>query len=203
MTTKIDTVYLDMDGVVADFSLGVAKLFFAGDAAKKMAYTTDAYGLDTFPPAWTSVYGVRHDDDVWKLVEQAGGPRWWLNLGYLSGRFPDAPYPADFVVATRHCGIPNINILSALPRKFAHSACLGKSAWLDEHMPPTVPRCFVNRSDKCRFAAASTLLIDDHHLTVREFVDNGGSAIRFRPCSMDDLMGYIRRVLDGERLVVI
>lgn len=171
------TVFLDMDGVIADFAGGAFK----------------AHGRPN-PYEEAENRGEFHFDKIWRVSDEefwapinARGAGFWANL--------EKTKEADQIVAalTEWVGIDNICILSA---PSADPRCIpGKLEFLAREFPQIKHTMF--GSAKHLLAGPDKWLVDDKDLNVNGFRNNGGSAILVpRPwnslhCSNIDVMMHL------------
>lgn len=148
--------YLDMDGVLADFTAGAIalhnlpvthkdvdtwdfhhRLGFVGDDEKKF---WDAMGYDF----WANLPKTQEHDWVIEIVEKIFGER--------------------VVLATSPTKTPG---------------CIeGKMDWIRKHLPQYARR-FVVGPSKHLMAGYGKLLIDDYQINAQRFLEHGGSSILF------------------------
>jgi 5'(3')-deoxyribonucleotidase len=153
--TKL-TCYLDLDGVLADFTAGAIslhklpvthkdvdcwdfhhKLGFQGDNEKKF---WEPMGFDF----WANLPKTREHDAVLSIVEEVFGDK--------------------VVIATSPASTPG---------------CVeGKIAWINKHLP-AYSRRFVVGASKHLMASYGKILIDDYEVNTKRFFEHGGTAILF------------------------
>lgn len=150
------TCYLDLDGVLADFTAGAIalhklpithkdvnawdfhhKLGFVGDDEKKF---WEPMGYDF----WANLPKTEEHDEVLKIVEEAFGER--------------------VVIATSPAATPGCTE--------------GKIAWIKKHLPKYNHR-FVVGASKHLMAGYGKVLIDDYEVNAQRFLEHGGSTILF------------------------
>lgn len=139
-------IYLDMDGVIADFVGGSLKL----------------HGK-TIPPKeiqWNFMNQVGFngggDPAFWKPLES---PDFWANLDVL----PDGE--ALFRYLVKAVGVEHIGILSS---GLCPGSCDGKRTWLRRHFP-ALEKSALFGTVKHMAAAPCKILIDDHEANVDGF----------------------------------
>ncbi len=163
------TVYLDMDGVVADFD--------------RMAI--DTLGLDYTPPS-----GHKFSDPEWEKMRQ--DPHLYLNLKVISGAKP-------FVHGvTALCGEMGYRVLflTAVPSgNDMPWAFYDKIRWADKHFPG-IPVWFGPYSrDKHVRAGSDQILIDDRLSNIVDWRRAGGPAVHFQgnfATALGELKSYMR-----------
>lgn len=142
----IDTIYLDMDGVLADFVGGACELF-----------NFDTTKIDNWDMPKTM--GIS-DKEFWSVINQKE-VGFWAELE----RYPWA----NDLVAMCHEYTDNVIVLSdSSGSKFTYE---GKRAWM-EYYYPDIPLYLVE--EKWRLAKSSCLLIDDKPSTLHSWHAEGG-----------------------------
>lgn len=168
------TVFVDMDGVIADFHKAFVNKFRADidPTLKKIG---------------------------WKGVETEY-PTLFADLP----RMPDASILMSGLLKLQNEGRINIHILTALPDKFLNSNWYAqKLEWIDRYYShiPVSNIHIVERSQKQNFVTASKLegvapvLIDDYKKNINEWQAAGGFGIVHTSAtsSLNHLMAYLRR----------
>lgn len=157
-------VFLDMDGVVADFAAGVANLF--------------GLPLDEVEAAGDRTYKVLglSKAGFYERLE-AAGPEWWAGL-------PVYPWANRLAAA---CGAVGEVYIATSPQSGCVSAGTGKLAWIKAFLPDAFAgRRFFIGTDKHLLAAPGRVLIDDDPKKCDAFRAAGGRAVLFpRPWNMD------------------
>lgn len=151
----IETVYLDMDGVLADFHKGVHNVF------DRLYNYLSAYRYDFWedweePISRNEVNSICNKD-FWKNLE-------WMHDGHDILR-----------EVTKYFKIKQIYLLTA-PMPNVESAT-GKWMWVQNHLFEYYKQTIITQAPKYLFAKPGTLLIDDKDSNVEEFVAAGGDAI--------------------------
>ena len=156
-------IFVDMDGVLADFMGRAAKLF--GTTVEDM----------TVPGVYNAVEGLGlSDDDMWKKIE-TDAPNIYDEL---------EPYPwMDLLMRTLEglVGQENVGILSSPASESAEQAarCVaGKVRWIWKHLPCYYKRYFLG-SAKQMLAKPDVILIDDSDKKINRWVRAGGRGILF------------------------
>lgn len=192
----INTILLDMDGVVADFNLQMAltlcpHLSWEEQVAKARICDVHAPGHD-----WLTVYS-KTDAQAWQAVDDADPLVFWSNLHPTSHRFPGTPTPAMlFQWALKHA--PSVFFLTAFPRSSTGEVCAGKLEWLRTHIDPDFMNVMLcPRRGKKLLAADDALLIDDNLENCQEFVTGGGKVIHYHPHRLDELDDAIQQSKSG------
>lgn len=149
---RITEIFLDMDGVIADFESHYTEKF--GISASEMRKSRDRkeYGA-----SWEAF--VR-DREFQNLPWFPGGKEL---IGYLNG-----------------LPIPTTILSSSGGEKFHEEVTLQKYYWLDDRNIQYMRNIVAGRSKKKLFAHSHALLIDDTHDVVEAFREGGGHAILHR-----------------------
>lgn len=160
----IEHVLIDMDGVLCDF---VEAAFRAhGGIYDESTYPKGEYLV-------ANVLGISMPQ-FWKNIDELGED-FWVTLN---------PYPwMDELIATveDEVGVGNWSIAS-FPSDASFSAS-GKVRWIQDKFGRDFRRYMLGE-EKFRMAKPGVVLIDDHPVNCRAFVDAGGEAIEFpQPCN--------------------
>ncbi len=171
----ISRVYIDMDQVVADFNLGIARHVLSDDEAIDAAPRLDA------GESWEEVLG-KSNNEVWRSIDLNPRP-WWDDLYEIADRFPDAPltlrlYDALCTIATR------VTFLTAIPSITTEDSAAGKIGWLRKRLGRNFKDIHLcAKVDKADLAAPGRVLIDDNMENCTAFVEAGGGAVRYWPAT--------------------
>lgn len=152
---KIDTVFLDVDGVLADFDGGVSRWYeLDRDFTSKRSYNYD-YQKD---------FGMT-DEDFWNGLTED----FWSGLA----KFPWADELVEWLE-----GRFEVVLLTSPPRSgFGPS---GKQLWIRENYPKILQeRRYLIGPAKKYCARPSALLIDDHEGNTKPFKQRGGNTVLF------------------------
>lgn len=180
-------VFVDMDGVLADFNGRIASL--AGSTVEEMV----------IPGNYSSVAGIgMSGNDMWKLVDN-DKDNFFAAL---------QPYPwTDLFMRTLEdrVGEENVAILSSPAQGAAQAAnCVaGKVYWIYKYLPRYSKRYFLG-SAKEMLAHPGAVLIDDADKKIRRFIQGGGHGILFPQrwnshhmlAAEDKRLGYVNSKLD-------
>lgn len=158
-------LYLDMDGVLADFIQGVCdKLHFTNPWTENPNLPTenieDALGYKSMR------------DIYWNI--SAGDPElshdFWANLPVMEGA-------AKLVSDAEKIFGDDIFVLSC-PAKGQFGCCPGKVSWIEKHFPQFADRYAFTRC-KWAFAHRKGILIDDFCYQIARFNESGGIGIHY------------------------
>jgi hypothetical protein len=162
---RIEAVYLDMDGVLADFVTG-SILALGRDPAEVLPKVT--------PGDYDGIYSAlgMAENEFWEKIDalaggHAPGAGLWGDL---------APYPwRDAVLAACRKVAPTWILTS--PSRSPGSS-FGKVSWLQAWLGPKF-RDYILTPRKWHVARPGTLLIDDSDRNVKKWRKHGGMAILF------------------------
>lgn len=150
-------VFLDLDGVLADFAAGVARLFGVDkDLVVKFGDRShEAVGLS--------------QSEFWRRL-YADGQKWWVDL-------PPYPWAARLVEA---CDAAGEAWIATSPPKDCTTVGGGKLEWLKRFVPEVYKnrRYFIG-SRKHILAAPGRVLVDDNLSKCEDFRRAGGQAVLF------------------------
>ena len=147
-------VYLDLDGVLADFVGGVCQAFNIPRETLLETWTPGQY--DLCPPLKVSA------NHFWDVISRRG-EEFWANLGVM----PDA---YELVALAEQRG--EVVFMTSPPLN--PSAVVGKIRWIEKHFP-TFRRRFAVTPCKAAFAHPYAVLVDDWDEAVTKFRKAGGS----------------------------
>lgn len=158
---RIETIYLDIDEVLVDWTGGVMRLLGI-DRAEALA-KWDA--LDPRPWDFFDALGL-DAEEAWRRIDEAG-PEFWRDLEWL-------PWGQE-VYELCCASAPTVLVTSPSP----HVSCVaGKLAWLHKHFGPCA-KSWAMTPSKFFFAHPGALLIDDSPHNCASFVEAGGRALLF------------------------
>ena len=151
-------LYLDMDGVIADFVGGTCLLHGHDNPYSREEFLAD-YDL-------CKALGMRLEDFYVGM-----GENFWTNL-------PKTEWADEIVKFVRE--IFPLDHIIVLTKPTSNPGCIeGKKAWLQKHYPDFAERVvFANEKYFCAHEGA--LLIDDYDKNVDLFKKHGGKAILFK-----------------------
>lgn len=143
-------IFVDMDGVLADFIVGIKKIIPDYDDAQ---YDKDA----------------KYRNMMWKAVKKDGdgGGKLWLNLPMMSDTKKLWAYVKPYT--------PEILTATGDPRFGAGEQ---KREWVVKHLGKDIVVHVVRKSeDKKQFAKENHILIDDREKSINPWIANGGIGI--------------------------
>lgn len=158
-------IFLDVDGVLADWVGGVCNLFDLDQADLEAQWKADEWGIDSV----LGNLGVT-DVEMWAAIDKAGAD-FWASL---------EPLPwAHSLYELCNTYAPTTILTS--PSQHPSSAA-GKMAWLEDNLGPnfeTPFRDFLIGSVKHTVARPGVMLIDDRPSTIEAFRNAGGEGLLF------------------------
>ena len=163
MNSKKDArIWLDMDGVLADF-IGGTLIMHGREFSDRQKITTYDYYED---------WGLTKDE-FWEKIRGRG---FWYNLGVL-------PWAKPLVELVRERD-PNFMVCT-IPSK--DTECIqAKLDWLQDNLGVGMNHVAV-MPRKWQLAAPGRLLIDDNPVYTKKWIDRGGDAILFNGlCKYND-----------------
>ena len=166
MNVRIDTVMLDMDGVLVDFHKGVYDAF-------EMPYVYDSR-LQTwnFWENWPNK--VTRGD-----IDAKCDALFWSGLDWMHDGKDILKLVLD------KFDVSQVYLLTN-PIVGGHGSCSGKLEWIDQHMRQFYHRTILTVATKSLLAKPNVLLIDDNDLNIDEFAAAGGQVIQVpRPWNRD------------------
>ena len=165
------TIYLDMDGVIADFFGGVEK-FYGVDHWKSIQHRDGIF------------VELRNTDFFYQLDTFYNGPRNLSGLLVNHVKKIAKKYKVEW------------GICSSPLRNDEYNSAYWKRRWLEDYgfMPPLLENCiFTSNKHKHAYNPLTrkpNILIDDKPENIKKWNDAGGIAIRFQ-CNEDDLEEYL------------
>lgn len=151
-------IFLDLDGVLANFVRGAAPLFGREHDELVAGWPAGEYDM-------TKVLGITEDEFFFEI--HAAGADFWADL-------PPYPYAMDLVHFCRDLAPTYI-----LTRPTACGSSLaGKLRWMQRHFGPDfIDYAITWKKELC--AGPEAVLVDDHAVNCTKFADGGGTAIVF------------------------
>lgn len=149
MKGKVKRIFVDMDGVLADFLKGVESPEYIGHPL-----TNDAKGH------------TEYDDRKEELTNK----RLFANLPPMSDMY-------DLLAYIRHCETP-WEILTAAGAVNRELVVYDKNEWIKRYVDPTIPvTCTFTGTQKAAYAFEGNVLIDDREKNINAWEDAGGIGI--------------------------
>jgi len=163
------TVFVDMDGVIANFH-GYFKQLFGWDLAK---------GDDN------------NDQKMWDQINSYGKSKFFEELPWIPGSKAMWSFIVDNFV--------NVKILSALGKydhEDGGQTRKGKITWLAHHLPKLKPEdiiLVVNKHKKRHYCKPGDIIIDDTPIVIEEWNAKGGKGIFFTNATdvIEELKKYV------------
>lgn len=170
MITNEYTIYVDMDGVLTNWSKGFEEI--SGGIPEK---------------EYRKLYSKNKS---FNLVAQQG-PDWWENLEWM----PDGKRLWEFITSK----FINVFILSSTGsegRDFATNAKIGKHKWLKTNLTGIPDSHIILTSsgkEKAKYAGNKNILIDDKVENIYYYINNGGIGICHKSTddTINELIQYI------------
>jgi len=151
-------VWLDVDGVLADFCGRMAELH--GVSLEELYASPESKGVKM-----DDLMGVT-PEEFWA---PARGVDFWVGLD----KTPEADEMMDLVVS--RFGMENVNFLTTSSRD--HDSLKGKGIWLEKNYPEMSRRFLAGGAKKYHVAYPGAILFDDMESNVDEFSEKGGTGI--------------------------
>ena len=164
-------VYIDLDGILADFTTGAIKV-----CELPMTYADW--------DVWEGYSKHVHKAVFWGRIK-ATGPEFWAELELT---------PEAHVIVGKALELdPQAHILTS---GGCPGAATGKTLWIEEHFPEFRNRTILS-DQKQRFAAPDTLLVDDYEKNIVDFEDAGGRVLMLkRPWNSGSPLGVVLAAMD-------
>ena len=159
MTLQIESIGIDIDGVLADFATAAALLHRREDILAPGAWPRNVYQMEDALGITTA--------EFWSPIEEQG-TAFWAEL---------KPYPwmPQLVAAARRI-VDDVYLISK-PSHHPYSTS-GKHRWIRKYFGEHCEN-YLLTPQKFRAAGPGRLLIDDSQLNVSQWQARGGSAILF------------------------
>ena len=159
----INTVFLDMDGVLVNFLGGLHK-------SLNVPYSYENYPYEK--GKWNMLTDIKGFDDIPATFEQCNDcctTSFWRHLRWM----PDG---YDILTAVEYKFTPAQIYLLTTPMPNIESPT-GKWLWVKNHMSMYYKRTIITQAPKHLLARPDTLLIDDKDENVDGFREAGGKAL--------------------------
>ena len=151
---KVEKIYFDMDGVLADFNLGVKEICDMEALDQNLKHRSEEY-----------------DDEMWRRVKLAGHFYDYLEL------LPGAKELFDYVYGKYG---DKCEILSGIPkpRRGIETASEDKISWVRRLLSKDIKVNIVFREEKPQYCyGKGCILIDDYKKNIREWEEMGGTGV--------------------------
>lgn len=152
-------IYLDMDGVLADFE------------AHKYKYFKDS-GLNIFSTADPNGHPKEDDKKFWEIVWDKY-PRWFFHLPVMPGAL-ELLNTAEILA-----GQENVAVLTAVSKSHLMETAKQKYDWLQFHFGTGTTPIICRRKHKRDWAEPDAVLVDDSESNIKEWVGKGGIGVLF------------------------
>ena len=153
---KVEKIYFDMDGVLADFERGVRELC----------------GL--VPPSQNGIHNPHDDDRMWESIRSI--ENFYDKLELIPGA--EEMFHAVYDMYGDRC-----EILTGVPKPKRGILTAGddKTKWMHRLLAKDIKVNIVHREDKPRFCTGKgSILIDDMENNIRDWKASGGTGIVHR-----------------------
>ncbi len=151
----IKTIFLDLDGVLANFRKGVHDAF------------DEPYDYSTLSGKWN--FWEDWPGVTFNMVNNTCDTLFWQHLPWMH----DGP---DILHAIRNTlGLEKVYFLTTPMPNIGSPT--GKWAWVRDNLPVYLKHTIITQAPKSLLAGPNTLLIDDKDENVEEFAAAGGHAI--------------------------
>lgn len=156
--SKLNCIYLDMDGVLADFCGGALELF----------------GVDKFYAkdikCWNGHLNVLSErlgrtvsgNEFWRRINSEGS-RFWANLEWL-----------PWGIGLLYTCIEFAPVVLMTTPSLHPSSAAGKIEWINKNMPKDLQRRYALTPCKHHMAHPGAMLIDDNEKNINKFNEHGG-----------------------------
>jgi len=179
---RIERCFLDIDGVLADFTEGVCRAF--GLNYKKL-YQEDAFNTWN----WNRRLGISDEE-----MDAA------CNIDFWAGLRPTSDWKGTLWMLEKWLGTENTFLLTTpMPNP---GSWTGKKLWVDRYVPQYSKRLIISPAKKHLYAKPGVLLVDDNQDNVINFMEHGGETIlvqrpwNFGTTSVQQSINYIQEKED-------
>ena len=178
MSKKLE-IYLDLDGVVANFFKQCLTLFNRDDTEYSEWYFWKDWNLT--------------DDEFWNGINDS--PEFWAEI-------PTYSWTTTILSVVKYYD-PEYKVLTS-PHDH-HTCYSGKCKWVQEHLGISVPKRCIFTKEKHLLAKKNRILIDDGQDNIKKWTDEGGIGLLFpnniNEPSKEWVGDEIRFVIDHLRLL--
>lgn len=157
---KGKTIYLDMDGVICNFTEGLLAAHNRHDLLKR-------HYADTYPKDWMMEGELGTEEELWEPVDALGEP-FWENLNPLK--------EMEHILTI--LDESHINWYLCTHARNTPFSFSGKIKWIHKHLGKDFDRLIMCKV-KSKLANPNTLLIDDSSDNCRKFIKAGGNAFAY------------------------
>ena len=153
---KINTVFLDIDGVLTDFRKGIHNAF------------NKPYDYPTLTPKW--LFWDDWPDVTFEMVNAVCTIPFWAGLEYMHDG-----HDILRTIVNKFSSEQIYLLTTPMPNVWSAS---GKWMWVEKNLPNFYKRTIITQAPKHLLARPDTLLIDDKDENIDKFRAAGGKAIR-------------------------
>lgn len=163
---EIITLYLDMDGVLADFDLQFEQLTNEPPSVFERKKGTKAM--------WSEIF--KEGTNFWSKMQPM--PDFHLLRDYLL-KLKNNPKIKIEVLTSTSAEQIGVNFPDNA-KKYIHDIEQGKAEWIHRYLPGIKINYAVSGTDKARWATKSAILLDDLYKNVEQFIASGGEGIVYK-----------------------
>ena len=159
----INTIFLDMDGVLVNFLGGLHK-------SLRVPYSYENYSYEK--GKWNMLTDIKGFDGIPATFEQCNDcctTSFWQHLEWMHDGH-------DILRAIFNRFDANQIYLLTTPMPNLESAS-GKMMWINDNLPVYLKRTIITQASKSFLARPDALLIDDKNENIEEFVAAGGQGL--------------------------